>query len=58
MIIAIKVSRIWRKNESVVFVSATPSQYEIDHSTNIAEQVIRPTGLIDPVIEIRPVEGQ
>ncbi|WP_291650636.1 excinuclease ABC subunit UvrB [Clostridium sp.] len=46
------------KMNQVVFVSATPSQYEIDHSTNIAEQVIRPTGLIDPVIEIRPVEGQ
>lgn len=46
------------KMNQVVFVSATPSQYEIDHSTNIAEQVIRPTGLLDPVIEIRPVEGQ
>lgn len=46
------------KMNQVVFVSATPSQYEIDHSTNIAEQVIRPTGLIDPVIEIRPVQGQ
>ena len=42
----------------VVFVSATPGQYEIDHSTNIAEQIIRPTGLIDPEIEIRPVTGQ
>ena len=46
------------KMNQVVLVSATPSQYEIDHSTNIAEQVIRPTGLIDPVIEIRPVQGQ
>ena len=47
-----------KKINQVVFVSATPSQYELDNSTNIAEQVIRPTGLLDPVIEIRPVEGQ
>ena len=46
------------KINQVVFVSATPSQYEVDHSTNIAEQIIRPTGLIDPEIEIRPVKGQ
>ena len=46
------------KINQVVFVSATPGQYEGDHSTNIAEQIIRPTGLIDPEIEIRPVKGQ
>lgn len=46
------------KINQVVFVSATPGQYEVDHSTNIAEQIIRPTGLIDPEIEIRPVKGQ
>ena len=46
------------KINQLVFVSATPAQYELDHSTNIAEQIIRPTGLIDPVIEIRPVKGQ
>ena len=46
------------KINQVVFVSATPGQYEVDHSTNIAEQIIRPTGLIDPKIEIRPVKGQ
>ena len=46
------------KINQLVFVSATPAQYELDHSTNIAEQIIRPTGLIDPVIEIRPVTGQ
>lgn len=46
------------KINQVVFVSATPGQYELDHSTNIAEQIIRPTGLIDPEIEIRPVKGQ
>ena len=38
------------KINQVVFVSATPGQYEVDHSTNIAEQIIRPTGLIDPEI--------
>ena len=46
------------KINQVVFVSATPGQYEVDHSTNIAEQIIRPTGLIDPEIEIRAVKGQ
>ena len=46
------------KINQVVFVSATPAAYEIDHSTNIAEQIIRPTGLLDPVVEVRPVEGQ
>ena len=46
------------KINQVIFVSATPGQYEGDHSTNIAEQIIRPTGLIDPEIEIRPVNGQ
>ena len=46
------------KINQVIFVSATPGKYEVDHSTNIAEQIIRPTGLIDPEIEIRPVNGQ
>jgi excinuclease ABC subunit B len=42
----------------VVYVSATPSDYERSHSTRIVEQVIRPTGLLDPEVEVRPVEGQ
>ncbi len=42
----------------VVFVSATPAAYEKERSTQIAQQVIRPTGLLDPVIEVRGVEGQ
>ncbi|MGL5084319.1 MAG: excinuclease ABC subunit UvrB [Clostridium sp.] len=46
------------KVNQLVFVSATPAQYEIDHSTNIAQQIIRPTGLLDPLIEIKPVTGQ
>ncbi len=41
-----------------VFVSATPSKYEAAHSTQVVEQIIRPTGLVDPLIYIRPIEGQ
>ena len=41
-----------------IFVSATPNVYEGEHSENVAQQVIRPTGLLDPEIEIRPVKGQ
>lgn len=46
------------KLNQVVFVSATPAAYEKEHSQSVVEQIIRPTGLIDPEIEIRPVEGQ
>ena len=42
----------------IVYVSATPGPYEMEHSKNVIEQVIRPTGLIDPVIEIKPTHGQ
>ena len=42
----------------VIYVSATPGPYELGVSTNIAEQIIRPTGLLDPDIEVRPIEGQ
>lgn len=42
----------------VLFVSATPGAYEIEHSTTVAQQIIRPTGLLDPVIEVRPIENQ
>ena len=41
-----------------VYVSATPAEYERKHSSIIVEQVIRPTGLVDPEVEVRPVEGQ
>ena len=41
-----------------MYVSATPSDYEIQNSNNVIEQIIRPTGLLDPVIEIKPVNGQ
>jgi excinuclease ABC subunit B len=46
------------KVPQIVFVSATPGQFELANSVNIAEQLIRPTGLIDPEIEVRPTEGQ
>lgn len=46
------------KLNQVLFVSATPGVYENEHSANIAEQIIRPTGLLDPEIIIRPVKGQ
>ena len=42
----------------VVFTSATPGPYELEHSTQIVRQVIRPTGVVDPEIEVRPVKGQ
>ena len=42
----------------VIYVSATPAQYELERSKNTVEQVIRPTGLLDPVIEVRPTKGQ
>lgn len=42
----------------IVYVSATPGPYEMEVQTNIAEQIIRPTGLLDPSIEIRPIKGQ
>ncbi len=42
----------------VIFVSATPADYEKEHSENICEQVIRPTGLLDPEVIVRPVKGQ
>ena len=46
------------KIDQILFVSATPGEYEADHEMLRAEQVIRPTGLLDPKVEVRPVEGQ
>lgn len=42
----------------ILFVSATPGQYEMEHSTTIAQQIIRPTGLLDPIVEVRPINNQ
>ncbi|MCK9565698.1 MAG: excinuclease ABC subunit UvrB [Methanothrix sp.] len=44
--------------KNVIFVSATPGDYELEHSAQVVEQIIRPTGLLDPLVEIRPIEGQ
>ena len=46
------------KLDNVIYVSATPSPYEKEMSENIVEQLIRPTGLVDPEIDVRPIEGQ
>ena len=46
------------KLDQVLFVSATPGEYEFNHELLRAEQIIRPTGLLDPKVEVRPVEGQ
>ena len=46
------------KINQVIFVSATPGKYEKECSTQLVEQVIRPTGLLDPLVEVRPIEGQ
>lgn len=46
------------KLDQVLFVSATPGEYEMNHELLRAEQIIRPTGLLDPKVEVRPVEGQ
>lgn len=44
--------------KQIVFVSATPAPFELEHSSVVAEQIIRPTGLLDPAMEVRPIEGQ
>ena len=54
----LKFEEVEQKLNQIVFVSATPGEYEREHSTQIAEQVIRPTGLLDPQIIVKPVEGQ
>ncbi|MBO4354086.1 MAG: UvrB/UvrC motif-containing protein, partial [Clostridia bacterium] len=47
-----------KKINQAIFVSATPAEYERRHSTQVVEQIIRPTGLPDPMVDVRPVEGQ
>src|SRR5690606_26805346 len=42
----------------VIYTSATPGPYEMEHADQVVEQIIRPTGLIDPEVEVRPIEGQ
>lgn len=44
--------------KNVIYVSATPGPYELEHCSDVVEQIIRPTGLLDPTIDVRPIEGQ
>lgn len=54
----LKFEEFQQRVNQVVYVSATPSDYERSRSGNIAEQIIRPTGLLDPEISVRPIQGQ
>lgn len=54
----LKFPEFEKKINQVIFTSATPAKYEKEHSTEVAEQVIRPTGLIDPELEIKSTKGQ
>ena len=54
----LKFEEVEAKLNQMVFVSATPGEYEREHSSQVAQQVIRPTGLLDPQIVVKPVEGQ
>jgi len=54
----LKFEEFEQRLNQVIYVSATPGEYERSRSGQIAEQVIRPTGLLDPKVEVRPVEGQ
>ncbi|MEQ2399842.1 excinuclease ABC subunit UvrB [Merdimmobilis hominis] len=54
----LKFEEFYDKLNQIVFVSATPGPFEREHASEIVEQVIRPTGLLDPIIEVKPVEGQ
>lgn len=54
----LKIDEFTKKMNQVIFVTATPRQEEIKKSTQVVEQLIRPTGLLDPKIEVRPSEGQ
>ncbi|MDY6398858.1 MAG: excinuclease ABC subunit UvrB [Treponema sp.] len=54
----LKSDEFWKKINQVIYVTATPRPEEIKQSTQIVEQIIRPTGLLDPLIDIRPSEGQ
>ncbi|MBP3365650.1 MAG: excinuclease ABC subunit B [Treponema sp.] len=54
----LKIDEFTQKMNQVIFVTATPRPEEIKKSTQVVEQIIRPTGLLDPVVEVRPSEGQ
>lgn len=54
----LKFEEYEKKINQMLFVSATPNVYEQEHSTLVAEQIIRPTGLLDPKVDVRPIKGQ
>lgn len=54
----LKFEEFQERINQIVYISATPGPYEMEVQTNVAEQIIRPTGLLDPQIEIRPIKGQ
>ncbi|NLZ10789.1 MAG: excinuclease ABC subunit UvrB [Alcaligenaceae bacterium] len=54
----LKMEEFEARMRQTIFVSATPSNYEKEHADNVVEQVVRPTGLVDPVVEVRPATSQ
>lgn len=54
----LKFTEFEKHVNQVVFVSATPSTYESEHSEQVVEQIIRPTGLVDPIVVVKPIKGQ
>ena len=54
----LKADEFWQKVHQAIFVTATPRPEEVKQSTQVVEQIIRPTGLLDPIVEVRPSEGQ
>lgn len=54
----LKADEFWKKINQAIFVTATPRPEEVKLSTQVVEQIIRPTGLLDPIVEVRPSEGQ
>ncbi|MEK4424153.1 excinuclease ABC subunit UvrB [Solibacillus sp. FSL K6-1523] len=54
----LKLDEFQSKIHQAIYVSATPGPYELEHTPEMVEQIIRPTGLLDPTLEVRPIEGQ
>ena len=54
----LKFSEFWDRVSQVIFTSATPAEFEREKSSRIVEQIIRPTGLVDPIIDIKPVTAK
>lgn len=54
----LKFEEFEKKVNQLIYISATPGPYELEHSPEMVEQIIRPTGLLDPEVDVRPIEGQ